>query len=194
MDIEGNKLVDFHVKSAILEGPSGALSKFLQRRLPKTQSALRQARNAKLQKVAAARWQKSPCYGRLVNINPTLASPLYMKLQTCPGNMLPSFSNAGPDMPSSPSTSTISTKPKHPPVQVATCTTTQWTISFYFCPAHDEACQLMLHKGGLDTQHKSRVLSQSRLLPHLFQFITRSGCMRAVCRDLPDLPNPEPAK
>jgi ribonuclease HI len=195
MDIEGNELADFHAKSAILEGPSGALPKFLQRRLPKSRSALRQARNAKLQKVAAARWRKSPRYARLVNIDPTLPSPSYLKLIA--------------NLPRKHAAILFQLRTGHAPLakhlyrlqkaETPTCPSCRMyddTVDHFllFCPAHDEARRLMLHEGGLDTQHKSRLLSQARLLPHLFRFIARSGRMRAVYGDLPDLPDPEPAK
>ena len=191
MDIDDNEMADFHAKSAILEGPSGALPKFLQRRLPKSQSALKQARNARLQKAAAARWRKSPRYARLANIDSTLPSPSYLKLIA--------------NLPRKHAAILFQLRTRHAPLAkhlfrlqkaespaCPSCHMHDDTVDHFllFCPAHDQVRRLMLHEGGPDTQHKSRLLSQARMLPHLFRFIARSGCMRAVYRDLLTCPIP----
>jgi hypothetical protein len=176
VNIRGNEMADFHAKSAILDGPTGALPKFLQKRLPKSRSALRQARNAKLQEVAAARWWKSPQYTRLVDIDPAVPSPSYLRLVA--------------RLPRKHAAILFQLRTGHTPLvkhlfrlgkaKTPTCPSCHMhdeTVDHYliFCPAHGDVRRLMLHEGGLDTQHKSRLLSQPALLPHLFQFIARSG-------------------
>ena len=195
VDIEGNEMADFHAKSAILDGPSGALPKFLHRKLPKSRSALRQARNAKLQEVATMRWRKSPRYVRLAAIDPALPSASYLKLIA--------------KLPRKHAAILFQLRTGHTPLAkhlfhlgkadtpiCPSCRMHDNTVDHFllFCPAHDNVRRLMLHEGGLDTQHKARLLSQSALLPHLFCYIARSGRLQAVYGDLPDLPDPEPAK
>jgi hypothetical protein len=195
MDIVGNEMVDFHAKSAILEGSSGTLPGFLQKPLPKSKAALKQARNAKLQKVATARWRKSPRYPRLVDIDPALPSPSYLRLVA--------------NLPRKHAAVLFLLRTGHAPLakhlcrlgkaETPTCPSCHMhdeTVDHFlmFCPAHEGVRRAMLYEGGLDTQHKSRLLSQPALLPHLFRFIARSGRLRAVYGDLPDLPEPEIAK
>jgi ribonuclease HI len=194
-DIEGNEMADFHAKSAILDGSSDTLPKFLRKRLPKSKSALRQARNAKLQEVATAGWRRSPRYARLANIDPALPSPSYLRLVA--------------NLPRKHAAVLFHLRTRHAPLAehlfrlnktetpaCPSCNMFDETVDHFlmFCPAHEGARRAMLHEGGRDTTHINRLLSQPTLLPHLFRFIARSGRLRAVYGDLPDLPDPGPAK
>ena len=141
------------------------------------------------------RWRKSPRYARLAAIDPALPSASYLKLIT--------------KLPRKHAAILFQLRTGHAPLAkhlvrlgkadtpiCPSCRMHDDTVDHFllFCPAHNDVHRLMLHEGGLDTRLKGRLLSQPALLPHLFRYIVRSGRLRAVYGDLPDLPDPEPAK
>ena len=191
-EIEGNEMADFEAKSAITDGPSGAMPKFLSKRLPRSKAAARQHWHAKLKALAAKNWRTSPRYPRLANVDLALPSPSFLRLIT--------------KLPHKHAVILFQLRTGHAPLAqhlfrlgkadspvCPCCNMHEENVNHYllFCPAHGAARSAMHHEGGVDTQHAAKLLSQPTLLKHLFRYIARSARLRSVYGEISQLPDPE---
>ena len=83
-DVKGNEVADIEVKLAVKGeaelSPMNTIPLSLRDPLPHSVSALKQAHNARLQKLWKKEWSRSPHYPHISNIDPSLPSKAFMKL------------------------------------------------------------------------------------------------------------------
>ena len=191
IDIEGNEETDKEAKAAAKHGssPNQKLPSQLQKTLPCSKLAVQQAFHAKLKRGAAKVWQKSPQYEWMTWIDSALPSDKFSK-QT--SKMLRKHTSLLFRLRSGhvPLNKHLHRIQKADSPTCPCCHQHDKTVMHYVmhCPAHKNVRCEMIGAGGRGARDLSKLLTEPKFFPHLFQFIGHSRRMQSVFGEIPDQP------
>ena len=188
--IEGNEAADKEAKRAVQEGssPDDQLPAALQKRLPDSKSAAKQAFMTKLKKKAHKEWKKSTHYQKINQFDDSMPSKKYLKLvkplRRKQSSILYQLRTGH-----APLAKHLHRFHKADSPQCPCCHQEEETVHHYLirCPAHRSARNTMIRDAGMNATKMNKLLSEKSLLPHLFQFISTSGRLRSVFGNIPEL-------
>jgi len=189
-DITGNEAADMAARKAT-EGDTSAehqLPKYLRNGLPDSRSAVQQAFNAKLKRLAAKVWERSPRYQRMNLMVPGLPSASYFnsiaKLPRKHTSIITQLITGH-----APLNKHLHRIGKADSATCPCCHEHEETITHFLlhCPVHQQARALMMAEIPVDEQNLAGFLATHENRKQLLNFVSRTTRFRAVFGTLAQL-------